>query len=274
MMWPRQTSHGPFRADQIRPGDPYELSKGHAIHCMTTGARGSRAHLVGSAVLDTDPDVEEAGIDTGFSPDGGTLRAPDVAVGNVPDEPGWVKGAPPLAVEYADTGQDEKDLQVKISELLAAGTRMIWVVRLTGPRRVEVYEPDREMRRVLEGEELEAPGILRNPVPVEALYDREAAHRATFRNLLQRQGYRDLDEVRDVGREAGRQEGREEGREEGCAALRRALLDIVESRGLEIDTEARERIAGCGELSTLQRWMVRSASAETAERIFAEAPSP
>ncbi len=46
-------------------------------------------------------------------------------------------------VEYADTGQDEADLATKIQELLAAGTRHIWVVRLTGPRRVEIHETGR-----------------------------------------------------------------------------------------------------------------------------------
>ena len=78
--------------------------------------------------------------------------------------------------------------------------RRVWVVRLSGPRRVEVHESGQEPRLVRPGEELTAPGILQNPVPVNALYDRQAAHAVTFRNLLQRQGYRDLDEVRDEGR--------------------------------------------------------------------------
>jgi hypothetical protein len=39
------------------------------------------------------------------------------------------------------------------------------------------------------GELLEAPGVLRNPVPVQALYDADAANAATLRNLLQRAGY-------------------------------------------------------------------------------------
>ena len=84
--------------------------------------------------------MESAGFDTGFTPDEKNLRAPDIAVGNVPDKPGWVSGVPPLAVEYADVGQDEQELQAKIHTLLGAGTRYVWVVRLTGPRRVEVYE--------------------------------------------------------------------------------------------------------------------------------------
>lgn len=117
MSRPFSTAHGPFRADQIRPGDPYELSNGHAINCMGTGGRGSRAKLLGGLVLDSDPAVEEAGVDTGYAPWPDTLRAPDVAVGNVPDAPGWIEGVPPLAVEYADTGQDEKELATKISEL-------------------------------------------------------------------------------------------------------------------------------------------------------------
>ena len=48
--------------------------------------------------------MKEAGVDTGYSPEPGTLRAPDVAVGNVPDVPAWVPGAPELAIDYAHPG--------------------------------------------------------------------------------------------------------------------------------------------------------------------------
>jgi hypothetical protein len=125
------------------------------------------------------------------------LRAPDVAVGGLNDEPGWGQTAPPLCVEYADRGQDEAELQKKIVELLRCGTQHVWVVRLTGPRRVEVYEPGKPMHAATPGDVLAAPGILKNAVPVDALYDRDAAHRHTLRNLLQREGYGDLDAVRD-----------------------------------------------------------------------------
>jgi len=53
------------------------------------------------------------------------------------------------------------------------------------------------------GDELKAPGILRNPVRVEALYDPAAAHEASLRNLLQRRGYADLNVVLEKGREEG-----------------------------------------------------------------------
>ena len=250
---------GPFRADQLRSGDPYELSDGHPVECLPSGGRHSKANLSGGLALETDPAVASAGFDTGFTPDDQNLRAPDIAVGNVPDQPGWVSGAPPLAVEYADTGQDESDLQEKIQTLLGAGARHVWVVRLAGLRRVEVYEPNKPLYLAYPGQQLEAPGILKNPVPVEALYDQDAAHDAALRNLLQRRGYADLEAVRDESREEGLGVGRSEGAlalilrqlerrlgrvaeadldrvrrldQDGLAALAEALLDVREERDL------------------------------------------
>jgi Uma2 family endonuclease len=198
---------GPFRVDHVPPKSRYELRDGHAIHCAPTGGEGGRGGWVGAQVLGTDPDVKSAGIDVGYTFDdehGDHLRAPDVAVGDIPDAPGFVKGVPPLAVEYASRGQDETELQAKIAEFLAAGTRWIWVVRLMGPRRVEVYASDGTVKVFGPGQVLRAEGILKNDVPVEALYDRDAAMKATFRNLLNRSGYASLDEVRDEGRDEGR----------------------------------------------------------------------
>src|SRR4051812_31252764 len=125
---------GPFRAEHIREGSRYELSDGHPIYCMPTGRRGGRSNLLGGGTLGTDPAVVSAGVDIGFTSAPEQLRAPDVAVGNFANEPGYEHGVPPLAVEYADRGQDAAELQEKISEFLAAGTKLIWVVRLTGPQ--------------------------------------------------------------------------------------------------------------------------------------------
>jgi hypothetical protein len=242
-------------ADQIRPGDPYELSEGRLVECLPTGRRGGRGNLIGGEVLDTDPAVQAAGVDIGVSPRPEMLRAPDIAVGDIPDEPGWATAAPPLAVEYADTGQDEADLRLKIDELLAAGTRWVWVVRLQGARRVEVYEaapdaaqrmaparagraaarvqqPPRPARVLYPGEVLEAPGVLQNPVPVEALYDRDVAHEVTLRNLLQRKGYDDLDAVLEEGRRQGL-------RAAHVAGLRTAVRDACELLGIALSS-ARE----------------------------------
>lgn len=258
------TPNGPFTADQVKPGDPYELSNGHAIHCLPSGGRHSGANAEGASVIGSDPEVESVGVDAGFTPEPGTLRAPDVAVG-VSDEPGWSPGVPPLALEYADRGQDEDDLTDKIRDLLAAGTKYVWVVRLDGPRRVEIHRPKEKMRLAHPGDELKAPGVLRNPVPVEALYDKEAAQKVTLRNLLQRQGYEDLDAVRDEGVTKGKAQGIAEGELQG---RRTALLDLCEAKELALNEQQGQQIQTCTDTAQLKDWLVRAATADTTDDIF------
>lgn len=242
---PSMSAPGPFRADQIREGDPYELSNGHPILCMGAGDRHGHGNLAGGQVLATDPAGTPAGVDVGFEfNQGKNLRAPDISVGNLTREPGWAHGVPLLAVEYADRGQDEEQLQQKIAELLAAGTRFAWVVRLSGPLRVEVYEPGQPLRTVDGEGVLTAPGILQNPVPVRALVDPEASNEATLRNLLNRKGYGSLEAVRESGQ---------------CAEARQAILTVLSARGLAVSDEVRARVAACADLPTLGRWLARAA---------------
>jgi hypothetical protein len=251
---------GPFRPDQVREGDPYELSAGHPVYCLPTGGRGSKAAADGAAILRTDPAVDAAGIETGFVPAPDTLRAPDLSVGNIIDKPGWVPGAPPLAVEYADTGQDETDLAAKIGELMAGGTRHVWVVRMVGPHRVEVHEPGCAVRVMRPGEELLAPGILHNPVPVEALFDWQVGQDVTLRNLLQRKGYPSLDAVLNEGTAAG---------------LRRSLRRVLTARGLAPSEEQSARIEACLDHASLEQWLDRAAIATAVGSVFRdESPVP
>jgi hypothetical protein len=212
---------GPFLAEQLKSKDPYELSEGHAIFTPPTGQRGGKANLEGGKVLGTDPAVTSAGIDAGFSAAPNALRAPDISVGNVEDAPGWAKTAPPLAVEYADVGQDEVGLRQKIRELFEAGTRYVWVVRLAQePRHVEVHEPNATMKLYRAGETLTAPGVLQNPVLVEAMWDEGAANEAALRNLLNRAGY-----ARSRARSRGRRSAR--GSALGLGRVRGARLDAL-----------------------------------------------
>ena len=154
------------------------------MHVAPAGGRHGKEQLVGALPLATDPAVQDAGIDVGYALDEQTLRAPDIAIGNVPAAPGWVRGAPLLAVEYADRGTDEEDLQRKIEELLGAGTRAVWVVRLLGPRRVDVHAAGSAPVTVPAGGLLEAEGILSRPIPVDALFDRARAREVALDNLL------------------------------------------------------------------------------------------
>jgi hypothetical protein len=69
---------------------------------------------------------------------------------------------------------------------------------------------------------LTAPGILRNPVAVRALYDRDAAHEAVLRNLLQRHGYQDLDAVR-------------------LTTIAETILTLLEGRNIDVDAQPGDR---------------------------------
>lgn len=252
---PHRLTRGPFRADQLRDGDRYELSNGHLIYCAPAGWRHGSGSLTGGLVLDSDPDVQWTGADVGISPEPGALRAPDVVVRATQPSGNntWLTEAPPLAVEYAGPGQDERELKDKVAELLAAGTRQVWVVRLVGPQRVEVHRPDGPMQVYTASDTLELPGVLRNPVPVRALFDRDAAHEVVLRNLLQRRGYANLEDVR------------EEGREEG---IMEAILALLRGRELVVDATIEDRLRACHDREILRRWLLNAARVDQAERIF------
>jgi hypothetical protein len=232
-------------------------------------------------VLGSDPAAPRLGVDVGHALGERTLRAPDLSVGDWGEGEGtWASKAPPLALEYAAQGQDEADLQLKIKQLLDAGTRFVWVVRLVGPRRVEVYEKGRPVRTKLPGERLEAPGVLASQPLVEALYEPEAAFEQTLQNLLARKGYAGLDAVRAEGEARGQaeglregeakglREGKEEGLREGEAkglregeakGLRAAVLDACELLGI-VPTEAQRaslEAMGVGELEALRQALKR-----------------
>lgn len=258
---PRVDPQGPFRVEHLREGDRYELSHGHPIYSAPAGRDDAGAKLPAGLALETDPDVEWAGVDAGFTPVAGTLRAPDIAVAPAGDERGWIPGVPPLAVEYAGPGQDEAELQDKIADLLNHETQQVWVVRLVGPRRVEVHTPAQPLRVLAPGDVLTAPGILRNPVPVEALYDRDASHRVMLRNLLQRAGYESIEAIR----EEGRGEGIEQGIEKGIAE---SILALLDDRGLTLDAADRARILACRDRAQLNRWLLAVARVDDPARLF------
>ena len=253
----RPPGRGPFRVDQLRPGDPYELSDGHAIVAEPSGRRHARHNLAAGSLIDTDPAVEAAGVDAGFKLDEATLRAPDVSTGNLPDQEGFAIGPPALALEYVERGRDEADLERKVAELESAGTQVIWVVRLGGERRVEVHRPGEPTITRVSGEDLVAPGILRNAIPVDALYDRALAHDLTLRNLLQRHGYESLDAVRDEGHVAG-----------AVSQARARLRRTLELRGIAIDAAHEKTIAGCSDLRMLDLWLDRALTAAATDDVL------
>jgi hypothetical protein len=64
----------------------------------------------------------------------------------------------------------------------------------------------------------------------------------------------------------GRQEGRQEGRAEGEGA---AILAVLETRGLEISSDTRDRITRCDDLNMLETWIRRAVTVSSADELFA-----
>lgn len=243
----RLAGRGPFRCDQLRSGDPYELSQGHPIYRALPGRDVARLRRLCAMVLDSDPAVLNAGVDTGLALGEDTLRAPDVAVNfDAAGDGVWATGAA-LVVEYAEDDRDDDYRQRKIAELLAAGIGRAWVVRMHGARRVEVHAANAAVITVGEETELTAPGVLELPVPVRALYERSTAHDVTLRNLLATRNHR----------------GREE-------ALRSALTITIEARGWSLDEQTARRVNACRDTAGLRAWIARAVTAETLAAVFTD----
>ncbi|MEU8055889.1 hypothetical protein [Microbispora bryophytorum] len=69
------------------------------------------------------------------------------------------------------------------------------------------------------------------------------------------------------GLEAGREEGRRRGQAEGEV---RAVLTILEARGISVSDSDRAFIRACMDLDLLDEWVRRAATATSAADLFAE----
>ena len=107
-----------------------------------------------------------------------TVRAPDVAfvttesLGRLRDEMRLFPGAPDLAVEVLSPSNRWRDVREKVADLLAAGTRLVWVA---DPRRKKVtaYRALLAPRLLEEGDLLDGEDVVPGfSLPVSALFPR------------------------------------------------------------------------------------------------------
>jgi Uma2 family endonuclease len=110
---------------------------------------------------------EVVGSDTGFvlarNPD--TVRAPDMAfisssriqATGVPQK--FWPGAPDLAVEVISPGDTLQEVEEKVDEWLAAGTRLVWVIN-PKRRRITVYRPPRSVTILTADEQLDGEDVV------------------------------------------------------------------------------------------------------------------
>jgi Uma2 family endonuclease len=119
---------------------PSELVRGE-VRVMTP-ASGAHGLIAGTifAALNAFVEARQLGLcfpdNTGFLLPGlgDTVRSPDaafVAAGRIPGQgigPGWVGVAPDLVVEILSPSETASELEEKLRDYRAAGTRLIWVV--------------------------------------------------------------------------------------------------------------------------------------------------
>jgi predicted transposase YdaD len=96
------------------------------------------------------------------------------------------------------------------------------------------------------------------------------------REVVMTEGQRLINEGRAQGEISGRAKGRAEGRAEGEVSGRakgraEALLALLAARSLSVSPEMRERIMSCTDLATLDKWLVRAVSAQSAAEALSEA---
>jgi hypothetical protein len=102
----------------------------------------------------------------------------------------------------------------------------------------------------------------------------ETAGRQKRRELMTKQLIPYVSEFRRQGIEEGRAEGIEAGRAEGraqgeAAGQARAILQILDKRGIAVDDDSREQIVSCTDLDTLGNWLDRSIAATQVSDLFA-----
>lgn len=248
----------PIHAYQLDAPSPYELSDGKLVACAPATIEHADAVLAGAIAIGTDPTAIKPMINCGYSPDPTILRAPDISVGRFIGGSGWVQGSPELAIRYVEPTQDAEDLARFIFEMLTAGTRWVWVVRLGGPRRVDVYSFAIVKRSYTSGQSIEAPGVLKNPVRVDALYMRELATDAAFTNLTQRRGFNDLQAMLAYSDKIGSMRAKRAGRRDG---LREAIRLLFDARGWTLSEAQDAAITHVDDREKLRDWMRAAAAA-------------
>lgn len=86
------------------------------------------------------------------------------------------------------------------------------------------------------------------------------------REVVMTEGERLIEQGKTEGRAEGRAEGRVEGHTEGRAA---SVLAVLNARGMNPAEHQREQIMACTDIPTLDRWIVRAATAASVDAVFA-----
>lgn len=155
-------------------GNRYELVKGELINMGNSGALHGYIAIILSSALFALVSSRKLGVlldsSTAFTMKNGNKRSPDIAffakerLQGLEELPtGFLEGAPDLVVEILSPGNTIAEIEDKITEYFANGTRLLWVI---SPSQHYVlvyrsgYEPERLLKSVdfLDGEDV-VPGF-------------------------------------------------------------------------------------------------------------------
>lgn len=152
-------------------GRRFELLRGELITMTPAGGRHGAINGLITLRLGEYVHAHRSGVvlteDTAFrlSSDPDTVRCPDVSfIGRdrIPSggvAVGFIDGAPDLAVEVLSPADTVYEVEQKVEEYLAAGTRAVWVVN-PKLRRVTVHTADAAPRILHEDDALEGEELL------------------------------------------------------------------------------------------------------------------
>jgi len=169
---------------------------------------------------------------------------------------------------------DEQALSVptnKARELIRRGVRRVFCILVKSSRVLEWSRETDGWQPLLLDSFIEDRCLV-VPLKVRALVEAAVADEAVGKALLAKGNTviaAAQESAHRAGTIAGRKEGELAGRKEGeLAGRREALFALLEARGLAVDAAARERIARERDPATLERWVVRAASAPSMVHIF------
>jgi Uma2 family endonuclease len=152
-------------------GNRYELVKGELINMGNSGALHGYIAILLSAALFPLVTSRKLGVlldsSTAFTMKNGNKRSPDIAffakerLQGLEELPtGFLEGAPDLVVEILSPGNTVAEIEDKIAEYFANGTRLLWVIS-PGQHYVLVYRSGYEPQRLLtSGDFLEGEDVV------------------------------------------------------------------------------------------------------------------
>jgi predicted transposase YdaD len=98
----------------------------------------------------------------------------------------------------------------------------------------------------------------------------DIAARRALEEWMNLQGYPEKSTFYQRGKAEGEAKGKAEGEAKGKAeGEARALLAVLAARGLKITDDIRARIIAAADLSQIETWIVRAATAATIDDVFA-----